>query len=98
MQNEPQELRLNVASAPRSRRSEALSRAKRLVAEAEASPAVLDAAFAELSPATDRAPGGANNPSASAIGDTFITQLSSQLRQLDEQRAKLAELLRRAND
>ncbi|MEM8864630.1 MAG: hypothetical protein AAGF31_03685 [Planctomycetota bacterium] len=101
MQHEPSELRISKTRAARTRRHEALVRARRVVNEAKsnagepavANATVLDEAFAELPAAEPKA----NDASKTeGIGGALLEQLSSQLRQLDAQREQLTELLERA--
>lgn len=92
MTNEPQEIRLR-----RTGRSDALRRARDVVAKSHVeTPAtvtpivsVLDEAFAEL-PDVDTKP--ATEQDQKVTGE-LVSQIASQLQQLDQQRQQLASLL-----
>ncbi len=92
MNHEPQEIHLKSDRASRSRRLEAVRRARQMISHrAESNTAIQDEAFASF-PAAE-AKTGEETP---ALDKLLVSQIATQLRQLDEQRSHLESLLKQA--
>lgn len=103
MLNQSQQPKLKLGRPARSRRHEALHAARQWLEAGNRAPATPDTAaidqvFATWKPSQDDPANAPANDPAGPGGATaqIVEQLDQQLRQLDQQRHKLAELLGRA--